>query len=74
MHANTLVLCDVVSCSDVLLQSASDSRLTTDGCDLNCLLLPVAQPNLHNIIALFEKLIADPLLVADEKECDAVSI
>ena len=33
---------DTVSCSEVLLQSASDSRLSADGCDLICLRLPAA--------------------------------
>ncbi len=57
---------DVISCSEVSLQSASDSRLAADGCDLICLLLPAAQPNLHNIIALFGKLITAPPLVVEE--------
>ena len=34
---------DSVSCSEVLLQSSSDSRLSADGCDLICLRLPAAQ-------------------------------
>lgn len=57
---------DMISCSEVSLQSASDCRLTADGCDLICLLLPAAQPNLHNIIALFGKLITAPPLVVEE--------
>lgn len=50
---------------------ASDSHLTADGCHLICLLLPAAQPNLHNIIALFGKLITTPPLVVEE-QCGAV--
>lgn len=51
---------------EVWLQPASDSRLSADGCDLICLLLPAAQPRLHNFIALFGKLISGPPLATEE--------
>lgn len=60
----------IYSYAQALLQSASDSHLTADGCHLICLLLPAAQPNLHNIIALFGKLITAPPLVVEE-QCGA---
>lgn len=59
----------IYSYAQALLQSASDSHLTADGCHLICLLLPAAQPNLHNIIALFGKLITAPPLVVEEQWC-----
>lgn len=45
--------------------------LRADGCHRICLLLPVAQPNLHNVIALFGKLITTPPPVVEE-QCGAV--
>lgn len=51
---------DTASCAEVLLQLATDSHLTADGCDLICRPLPAAQPRLHNFIASFGKLITVP--------------